>query len=318
MAQSWTYPIEKEISAISEDMKTWSGDEYPELRKTIDSILSSSDRVTSALCILSYFISGGRDSMQATHIASCFETVYDGLHLHDKIDLDGKVKGYKKKLFSKDPTTTKAVVAGDYMFVNGFRLAYSNAPGVVPYLMKVSAIISDGILGIVNSTDNPDFTEDDCMEILKKKYVSEIQVSMECAAKEAGADDSMVKAMSDIGFNIGMAYNVMQDVIDLIGRKIEPPTMIKIRYGEPSYPIYLALNDPVSKEMARECFGNRKITAKEELSLVHEVRKSGMLAKCSKFVEGYKEKARELIKALPESEYSKALSECIDSIQVVS
>jgi geranylgeranyl pyrophosphate synthase len=310
MAQSWHSAVDDDLSLVHEVSRIEVRSTYPELNDICEATFVSRDHdIRSALCILSYYANGGRDGDLIAAIAACYDAAFDGLHLHNRIDEEIKVRGVKRrKLFSKEPSTTKVIVAGDFMYLMGFRLAYARAPGVVPYLMYASSSISDGIFKMVDLEHDPDVTEEDCMELMRIKNAVEYQILMESAAKEAGADEETFKRMGECGTYIGMAIRIMHDIGDLFGHSEgEKPEMETIIMGTPTLPIYYAMQDTAHGGRIREVYSDKEASARDAVKTVALIKDTDSIAKCRELISGYVKKARGIIEGLPESVYRDAL-----------
>ncbi len=304
MAQSWYSIVEKEVSSVDDVMGKEVRSAYPELNDMCEATLQSRFHIVRpALGVLTYYANGGRDADVAVNTASCFEAVFEGRHLHDRIDSTGAVTGLKKKMFSKVPSTTKVIVAGDFMYVMGFRLAYGKVPDVVPYLMKVSASISDSIFMIVDREHDSSVTEEECLEILKRKSAVEYEVIMECAAKEAGADDA-IKYMAECGQYIGMALQLESDLEDLFEPK---PVMETLTTGYPTLPIYYSMQDEKVGARIKEVFSTENPSPKDASRAIALMRETDAVERCQALIAECMSKANVIIARLPDSVYRSEL-----------
>jgi len=318
MAQSRDSVIDKELESVDAVMRTEVRSAYPELNAMCEATLSTHHHeLRPALCILTYYVNGGKDADVAVRMSSCYESVFDGLHLHDHIGRNGEVVGEKKKLFSKTPSTTKVIVAGDFMYMMGFRLAYGSVPKIVPYLMRATSVISDTIFKIDNHTCDPDVSEEDCLDILVRKGAIEFQIIMESASKLAGADEEAVTRMSECGKFLGMAIQLSFDVFDLIGFPDEKKAdMLTLLTGFPTLPLYYAMNDPGIGEQVRGVFSKDGPSPKEMSGVVSRIKETDIIPKCRAMIAEYISKAREMMAFLPDSEYKSALIKFSERISV--
>jgi octaprenyl-diphosphate synthase len=309
MAQSWYSVIDKELDSVDVVMRKEVRSAYPELNDMCEATLSSQyHKVRPALCILTYYANGGKDSDVAVSMASCYESVFDGLHLHDRIDGDGKVIGEKKKLFSKTPSTTKVIVAGDFMYMMGFRLAYGRVPAIVPYLMKATSSISDAIFKLVNHMGDVEVTEEDCLDILVRKGAIEFQIVMESAAKLAEGDEEAVTRMSQCGKLLGMAIQLSYDIHDITGSPDgKKPSMVTLTTGFPTLPLYYAMKDPKIGERIKSLFSNKEPSDKDAIAASLMIKETDVVPRCKALIADYSSRAREILALLPDSEYKTAL-----------
>jgi len=305
MAESWHSIVDEEIAHVDDVMKMEVRSAYPELNRMCEDTLSSRyHSVRPALCILSYHANGGKDSETAVNTASCLESVFEGLHLHDRVDSNGNIVGMKKKMFSKPPSTTKIIVAGDFMYVMGFRLAYGKVPKVVPYLMQASASISDAIFKITDLEHDTGMTEEDCFEVLKKKSAIEYQILMECAAKQADVSEERLSDMRECGMHIGMALQLESELEELFGGKEEPSS---VKAGYPMLAVYYSMQDASYGQKIKDLFSQKDMSQKDAEHIVRMMGKTDAESKCRKLVAECMAKASEIASRLPDSEYKSAI-----------
>lgn len=315
MAESWYSIVEKDVESVDEVLINGVMRTYPELNEMCKEMIVSRDhKVRPALGILSYYANGGKDPEVAINMAASFGAVFDGLHMHDMIDADGNVKGMKKKLFHKFPPTTKVIVAGDYMYIMGFRMAYDKAPKVAPYIMKVSTMISDGIFSQTDRLGDATVTKDECLELIKKRVASELSVMMECAAKEAGADESVMTEMGILGEELGIGLKIRSDMEDLFGNGKTVPQMDTLMQGIPTVPLCLAMADEAIGEKVRQAFSDKGIQKKDAERIVSLMKTAGIQGRCEYIITEYGRKARDIINGLPDSDYKSSLLSFIDTL----
>ena len=318
MAEGWYSALNDELKSVDAVIMDEVRTAYPELNDMCEDTLSARNHeLRPALCILSYYANGGKDRTEAVRISACFQTVFDGLHLHDRINGEGKVMVERKRLFSKEPSTTKVIVAGDFMYVMGFRQAYAHSPGLVPYLMKVSASISDGIFLFVDHEHDPEVTEEVCMGILDMRRAVEFQILMESAAKLGGGSLEDVTRMNRCGQYIGRAVELMMEMEDLYGSKeVKKPPMDSLIAGYPTLPIYYAMQDARVGPKIKEAFADRQLGPKEAAEAVAMIKQTNSSERCRAHVAECRSKAVSLIKELPDSDYKTMLLAFTDTLVI--
>ena len=313
MAESWHSIVDDEIGHVDDVMKMEVRSAYPELNRMCEDTLSSRyHSVRPALCILSYHANGGKDVETAVNTASCLESVFEGLHLHDRINSNGEVTG-RKKIFSKAPSTTKIIVAGDFMYVMGFRLAYGKVPKVVPYLMQASASISDAIFKITDNEHNPDISEEDCLYILKGKSAIEYQILMECAAEQAGAPEDVRARMRECGMQIGMALQLESELEDMFGSDSNLDTFTA---GYPTLLVYYSMKDQLYGQKIKNLFSCQDMDHRDAEHAAKMIAKTDAQDRCKKIIADCFSRASELIDGLSDSDYKRSLKAFLGSVQL--
>lgn len=113
-----------------------------------------------------------------------------------------------------------AILAGDGMLTHAFNLISSNRIVEASKLLKIIGILSEktGLYGMVAGQAG-DILEDfdDIQFIHSHKTAKFIQACCEIGAVLADADSQEFNSLSGYGFNIGMAFQIWDDVLDEIG-----------------------------------------------------------------------------------------------------
>ncbi len=302
MAQSWCSIVESEMESVDEKIVGEISTAYPELyRMCYDDLNSIQHKIRTGLLLLSYYVNGGADTEKAVAMGMSLEPVLIGLQMHDKIDGNGKVMG-RKKLFSKDLSTTKVIVSGDYMYVVGVRNSYNFCPPVVPYINPLSIGWSNSVFATERNLCNVSITEEECIRITDEKSFG-YQVLMEAAADVAGCDEDGIKRMKEYGRMVGMAIKVTEDIWDFVGNGKDKPEMSCFMDGRITLPIFYAMQ---SNKDVRDAF-SKGITYKEALGYLTAIKATDSISKCKEFINECLVKAKEIISGLKDSEYKSAL-----------
>ena len=315
MAQSWYSVVEEELASVDEAIRKGVKSSYPELNDMCEAALNSRyHEIMPALSILSYYLNGGKDPKEAVANAVCFKSSFDGLHMHDLIDENGNVLvTKKKKLFAKEPSTTKVIVAGDFLYVMGFRQAYSSCPEAVPYMIQASATITNAIFDIVNASRDTEISCEKVMEIIRKKNAIEFQIIFESAAAHAGADEEALAKMRRLGCHIGTAIQIRRDMEDLFGDG-DRPRCHTLLTGSPTLVLYHAMKDPAIGKAVKDAYTRTDLTPKDALAVASSIKSSTAVQECMTVIEDCKKKAAEIVTGFPEGKYRAALLEFIEAL----
>ena len=175
-------------------------------------------------------------------IATAIELIHTATLLHDDIIDDGEIRRGKDSAFKRFGLKA-TLVTGDFLFIKAFEYAGKFDETVVQWTADACTHLTEGemLQGIFNR--NTDVTVDDYLEIVRRKTASLFQAGTKIGAYLAGASRPLVDEMAQYGLNMGIAFQMIDDVLDVVGHKelLGKPTGMDLRDGNPSLPIILAL-----------------------------------------------------------------------------
>lgn len=179
-------------------------------------IVSGGKRVRPRLVLLSYLACGGQDMSNVYDLAAAVEMVHTATLVHDDINdhsdfRRGKVAVHKKW------GRTFALLAGDFLFTKVYELM---APYGNPYNVMMSQAcvkLVEGETLQAHAAKTGEIDRDIYKKIIARKTASLFEVSTIMGAAAAGASDETIEALREYGYNLGMAFQLVDDILDVIG-----------------------------------------------------------------------------------------------------
>lgn len=273
-------------------------------------------RLRPSFCILSYYMCNGKDVSIPIHIGSAFEIVHSATLIHDDINDMGEIRRGRKTLH-KAYTTSKAIVAGDYMFAIGFRLLADVAPQVVGYIVDASSSMGSGEFIQKDYEHAVNVTENEYITIITGKTAK----LFEAAAKSGAvvADDASIERIDALGafaHDIGLAFQIVDDTLDVTG---DPNSTGKavgtdLLEGKPTLPVIYAMQSPTNGKRIAELFEKPETTlddVKEALSLI---RATDAVSRCLAKAKFFADKACKHLAIFPDSVYKRSMLSLADYI----
>jgi len=246
-------------------------------------IVHGGKRLRPFLVLKSCQILGGRQS-DAIAAASAVEMIHNFTLVHDDImDNDETRHGV--------PTThTKfdlslAILAGDVLYSKAYntistksKLSSNYTTSLVSKLSKACVEICEGQVYDIKFAENKRIpTEKEYIMMIEKKTAVLFEVSCAMGAICAKRKQNDVKNLSSFGRNLGIAFQITDDLIGIVGdsKKTKKPVGNDIREGKKSLPIIIAINRANAKEkrIIMKVFGNSK-ASKKQISLAVDVIRS--------------------------------------------
>ncbi len=183
------------------------------------SLNAGGKRLRPILVLLAYE-SLGRDAREILTPACALELIHTYSLIHDDLPCmdDDDLRRGKPTLHIKFPEAI-AVLAGDALHALAFELLAST--GDARIVREVGSAI--GISGMLGGqvadveSEGKNITIDDMEYIHRKKTAALIEVSLKIGAMLASADDETINVFSSFGFRIGLAFQIVDDILDVTG-----------------------------------------------------------------------------------------------------
>ena len=154
-------------------------------------------------------------------LAAVVEMVHLATLVHDDV-LDEADVRRRAATVSRRWGNESAVLLGDLLFSHAFRLCSSLDDQFAAQLIGRTAVtLCAGELTQVSNCDNYDLTEAEYFEIISSKTAALIGTCCLLGARYAGADRETVRRMNEFGVGLGTAFQIIDDLLDLIGDETE-------------------------------------------------------------------------------------------------
>ena len=185
------------------------------LREASRHILSAGGkRVRPRLLLLSYLALGGRDLEYAAKPAAAVELMHTASVVHDDINDHGIVRRGRPSVNSIWGRTF-ALLTGDFLFTAVYELMAPYHEHNVELARAATALVEGETLQASAVKDNR-LSREIYMRIISLKTAALFRASAAIGAKLAGGRAAEVKALSNFGFNIGLAFQITDDILDLV------------------------------------------------------------------------------------------------------
>lgn len=245
-----------------------------------------------------------QDRDKTVALAAAVEMLHTATLIHDDIVDEADLRRNLPTIRSTFGNST-AVYAGDYLFVTCFKLMadYASSMRSLQKNSRSMEKILSGELGQMDHRYNYDVPLNAYLENISGKTAELFALSCSMGALESGANSLLTKKASDIGHNIGMAFQIIDDVLDYTQSEtsIGKPVLEDVKQGVYSLPLIYALENGRQELLPllekREALSDEE--ANEVYRLVHEfdgVKKAQALA------DDYTQQALKIIKSLPKNQ----------------
>ncbi|KAF1297970.1 geranylgeranyl pyrophosphate synthase [Enterococcus sp. JM4C] len=245
-----------------------------------------------------------QDRQKAMALAASIEMLHTATLLHDDVVDDADLRRglpTVRSTFGNDV----AVYAGDYLLVCCFKLLadYSGSLKSLQLNSRSMEKILSGELGQMESRYQFDGTVTQYIENISGKTAELFALSCSIGAYESGMNQRFAKKCGDIGLNIGIAFQIIDDILDYTqdSQEIGKPVLEDVRQGIYSLPLLYALQE--DKQSLLPYLEKREAMTEDDtqqvFALVHQLHG---VEKAQELAEIYTKKALTAIDSLPENE----------------
>lgn len=277
-------------------------------------IAAGGKRVRPLLTLASTAIHNG-DMSRAHLLAACVEFIHTATLLHDDVvDESDERRGQAtaNEIFGNQAS----VLVGDFLFSRAFQMMVDDGNiDILRILSDASAIIAQGEVLQLSTANNIDTTMDDYTAVIKAKTAALFAAACEVGPVIAGGHSGQAEAMAEYGMNLGIAFQIVDDVLDYSANQEKLGKTIgdDFREGKMTAPVLYAIEKADEEEKS---FWARVITDndKNDDDLPHAIalmQKHNALEQSMTLAREYAGKAEEALSIAPDGALKDMLSSLI-------
>ncbi|MGC4048638.1 MAG: polyprenyl synthetase family protein [Paludibaculum sp.] len=192
-------------------------------------------------------------SPEAIRLAAVVELIHTATLVHDDIIDDAKTRRGKPSANVLWGNHT-SVLAGDWLYMQAFQIALRmRSFEVLDLLITLTQQMVDGELLQLERIGRIDITEADSMELMDRKTATLFSACTRLGAIAAGATESQQTVLGEFGWNLGMAFQLVDDILDFTSREsiLGKPVGNDLREGKVTLPLIYALQDASPADRAK-------------------------------------------------------------------
>lgn len=245
----------------------------------------------------------GRFTSDHAVLAAVVEMIHTATLVHDDILDDSMIRRHAATVNAEWGNET-AVLMGDYLFTHAFHLAASlETTQACRWIGHATNLVCEGEMQQVNNRGNFDLDESAYFSIIRGKTAELTAVSCRLGAHYAGAPEAIVRSMEDYGRDLGVAFQIADDVLDLWGEERATGKSLgtDLEKQKLTLPLIrlLETSSPESAKTIRRLLANAKLQDREKVRDLLD--QSEALAYAWGQAERYASKASASLDVLPDS-----------------
>jgi octaprenyl-diphosphate synthase len=313
----WGFGIDRELRLVDEKLHEMvASDEQLLTDAALHVIDAGGKRIRPAVTILAYKALGGNDTDDIVKIAAGFELIHSATLVHDDINDGGKTRRGKVTVFKKFGLHN-AVVAGDFLFVKAFALGGLYDETVVSTTADACAKLAEGEILQSRFRHTQDLSVDRYIQIMERKTAEPLKAGAMVGAYLAGGKPEEIQSMGSYGLNLGIAFQIIDDILDFTGSEAKTGKAPGSDLSEGYLTLPSLLAAKISAE-AKEAVMNlveMEAPSPEAIKRATElVVRSGAIEKAKGMGEYYGMEALQSLGSISNNEHSQALRDLVRKV----
>jgi octaprenyl-diphosphate synthase len=311
-------PIIKEMEIFEEKFSSLMLTRVPLLNRITHYIIKRKGKQMRPMLIFlcSKLISENEVNEKVYRGASVIELIHTATLIHDDVIDDSK---RRRGFFSINAIWKNkiAVLVGDFLLSKGMLLCIDNKD--FDHLEIISESVknmSEGELLQIEKAKKLDIDEKIYIDIISKKTASLISSCCKIAGAGTGKSKKEIDLLGELGLNIGIAFQIKDDLFDYGKQKIGKPRGIDIKEKKMTLPLIKSLENASSKDKkwiinSIKKFSNDKKVVRQ---IIDYVKNNGGLDYAISMMNEYHTKSLKILDKFPDNQFKVALKNMIDYV----
>jgi octaprenyl-diphosphate synthase len=272
---------------------------------------SGGKRVRPALTILSNYAVGGDGSRyNSIRMATVMEFLHTATLVHDDIIDTADTRRNRPTVNALYGNGT-AVLMGDWLYMSAFEtsLAERSLP-ILDILTRVTRKMTEGELLQLTTLGSTDISQQQYLDVIQRKTAYLFSACCEVGAILGGASEPEQKALSDYGMNLGMTFQLTDDLLDFTSTDdtLGKGAGVDLLGGKVTLPlIYLMATEASEREKVEAVLTEKSYASVSRSDLLEAIDRVGAIDFARARADEYAKAARAALDDMPDSQYVETL-----------
>jgi octaprenyl-diphosphate synthase len=254
----------------------------------------------------------------AIQLAAVVELIHTSTLVHDDVIDDAKTRRGRPSanvLWGNQIS----VLAGDWLYMQAFQIAMRERNfAILDILIGLTQVMVEGELMQLDRLGRIDISETDYMELIDRKTASLFNACCRLGAMAGGADDALAARLGEFAWNLGMAFQLIDDILDFTSKEniLGKPVGNDLAEGKVTLPLLYALADTTREEtrMIDTILKDRNYDRVPFSTVLEIIEKYKGVERAQERAYQFTARARQVIDTFPDSPYRKAVLTIADII----
>lgn len=245
-------PVVRELEAVLDTFDRELASDLPFVNRLTQQVRNYRGKLLRPKLLLLAGKAAGELTPDHIVLAAVVEMVHMATLVHDDV-LDEADMRRRHETVNRLVGNEGAVMLGDFLISHAYHLCSSlSSTFASRRIAAVTNTVCEGELLQIENRGNVMLSEETYFDIIRRKTAALTSVCCEMGARASGADDDVVDALTRYGNDIGIAFQIVDDLLDLTASEQETGKSVgrDAEMGKPTLPVirYLASASPADRE----------------------------------------------------------------------
>jgi geranylgeranyl pyrophosphate synthase len=302
--------VAEDIKHVEEKMRSGISNKHTDLQAVVDYLVGAGGkRLRPALTLMAanfYPV----DKEKSYALAASVELLHTATLVHDDL-IDNSLfrRGMPTLNVSWSPGAT--ILTGDFLFARAAQLAAEtdHVRIVNTFAQTLMTIVGGELNQLFNDGHGNVPSEDEYHQRIYAKTASLFAAGTETGGVLCQAPEAEIKALRDYGYYLGMAFQIVDDILDFKGEEeqIGKPVANDLRQGIATLPVMLFNQKQPNHPTILKAVRRQNVSDKEILAVVDAIRDSGAVDASMEEAVHFVRKAQAALEKLPDNVYRRAM-----------
>jgi geranylgeranyl pyrophosphate synthase len=303
--------VAEDIKHVEEKMRSGIAERYSDLQAVVDYLMGAGGkrlRPTLTLMAANFYPLDDKD--KAYSLAASVELLHTATLVHDDL-IDNSLfrRGLPTLSASWSPGAT--ILTGDYLFARSAELAAEteNVRIVRIFSQTLMTIVGGELQQLFNDGHGNVPTMEEYHQRIYAKTASLFAAGTQTGGILCGAPENQVQALHDYGYHLGMAFQIVDDILDFRGDEdlIGKPVANDLRQGIATLPVMLFNEKSPDHPTILKAVRRERVSDEEILAVVDQIRASSCVEAAMEEARRFARQAQADLEILPDNAYRQAM-----------
>ncbi len=303
--------IAPELERVEDELRGYTRSDITPISQIGEYLLSAGGkRLRPALLLLTAKMLGEVSPM-AIRLAAVVEFIHNATLVHDDI-IDAADTRRGRPSANSHWGNSMTVLAGDWLYMQSFAVALGEKNlDVLNTLIEITQKMVEGELLQLTYLGKSEVTENQLLDIVERKTAYLFSACTKLPALAAGMNHGSAERLAEIGKSLGMAFQLIDDVLDLTSTAdvLGKPVANDLKEGKMTLPVMFAVRDGNSEDTMKveSVLHERDFRTVNQVDILSLVKKSDGLNRTRLVAEKYARRAIVMLEEFPASIYRDAI-----------